>query len=165
MLFKLLDCPITSSDSLLSYLSCVLLKDRLSQVEFRPQNDFITGFRPQLLSGSLTVSVRLSLSMLPLLVAFSNSQEVDSPHWRRVGVEPRKPGSWRSPAGTLEPGEGVAVGVARRRRTTNGIRELGAMRVTQPRAGRLGRRTGVGACALSSSVARLAALRAGEGTP
>lgn len=58
----------------------------------------------------------------------------------------------------------MAVGVAWRRRTTNGIRELGAMRVTQPRAGRLGRRTGVGACALSSSVARLAALRAGEGT-
>lgn len=52
------------------------------------------------------------------------------------------------------------MGVARRRTTTNGIPELGAMRVTQPRAGRLGRRTGVGAGALSSSAAGLAALRA-----
>lgn len=42
----------------------------------------------------------------------------------------------------------MAVGVSRRRRTTNGIQELGAMRVTQPRAGRLGRRTGVGGCRL-----------------
>ncbi|KAK7825281.1 hypothetical protein U0070_009770, partial [Myodes glareolus] len=72
--------------------------------------------------------------------------------------------SWRSAAGTQAPGGGVAVGVSRRRRTTNGIQELGAMRVTQPRAGRLGRRTGVGAGSLSSSAARLAALRTRVGT-
>lgn len=58
----------------------------------------------------------------------------------------------------------MAVGVAPRRRTTNGIPELGAMRVTQPRAGRLGRRTGVGASALSSSAAGLVALRTRVGT-
>lgn len=41
----------------------------------------------------------------------------------------------------------MAVGVSRRRRTTNGIQELGAMRVTQPRAGEVGAENG-GGCRL-----------------
>ncbi|KAM7336109.1 hypothetical protein ACRRTK_004602 [Alexandromys fortis] len=106
-------------------------------------------------------------ALVPRRLPF-RTQEVESvpsqPHWRRVAKEPQT--RWlEKRRGYPSAGEGgVAVGVARRRRTTNGIQKLGAMRVTQPRAGRLGRRTGVGAGSLSSSAARLAALRTRVGT-